>query len=113
MATIQHVHDDLAQKTVEILWETMGDDDVGSGVALGSYDELTVHVTGTFGGATVTIEGSPDDSAWVTMPDLNGTLLSLTAASVEKVGPAPKFIRPQTAGGSGTDVDVRLVARRK
>jgi len=96
-----------------ILWETMGDDDSGSAVETPDYPDKTFEVIGTFASATVILQGSSDGVVWTTLVDDTDTALSFTAASGFKlVKPNPLFIRAKTSGGSGTDVDVYVMATK-
>jgi hypothetical protein len=113
MATI------TADKTIreggvkKVIWETMGNDDTGTSISLADHPDKTVDFIGTFGGATVILQGSQDDATWSTMVDSGGTALSFTAASTLKlIRDNPFFIRAKTSGGSGTDIDVIISAVR-
>ena len=115
MPTIALAASKVQRAVQKWLWETMADDDVGgvAGADAGSpsFADKTVHVTGTFGGATVTIEGSNDGTNFVTLNDAGGSALSFTSAGLKTILENPLEIRPKTAGGSGTDVDVIIIAR--
>lgn len=71
-----------------------------------------VQVSGTFGGATITMQGSLDGSTWATLSDPTGTALTFTAAGLKGISEAAKFIRPLLSGGSGSSVTVRLFVRK-
>ncbi len=60
---------------------------------------------GTFGGSTVALEFSPDQS---TALDL-GSDAELTAAGVRVFELAPGFVRASITGGSGVSVDAQAV----
>lgn len=90
------------------LWETLTATDTGAplevanrGGAMGS-----VQMTGTFGG-TVTMQVSNDGTNWVTMKDLQGAEIALTAAGMADFTSGARYIRP-SAGSGVSDVDVRL-----
>ena len=91
------------------LWEAMGDDDTGAPVLVGERPDGSVQVTGTFGGATFTLEGSNDGTNFVVLRDDSGTTISLTSAGLQMFMQRTLWIRPQTSGGTGTDVDVYLL----
>jgi hypothetical protein len=71
----------------------------------------TVQVVGTFGGATVTLEGSNDGTNYVTMRDVDGADISFTAAGYAEFSTAFRYIRPASTGGTGDDVDVYICLR--
>lgn len=91
---------------------TLGNADTGAATILGSAPFKTVAVTGTFGGATVVVEGSNDNTNFFTLNDPSGTpaSLSFTAAGMKKVLENPIWIRARSSGGAGTAVVVTLVA---
>jgi len=71
----------------------------------------SVQVTGTFGGATVTMTGSNDKINYVTLPDLSNAAISLTTAGLLDFTTAALYVRPLISGGSANSIDVTLVMR--
>ncbi len=99
---------------LDILWETMTDDDVGSWVDCATFADKTVVFSGTIGGGTVIFQGSNDQTNVFTCKDHAGDVISITALTNPVgalVAESPRFIRPVTAGGSSNDIDVRVIAR--
>lgn len=100
-------------------WEALGNADDGAPVAIPYAADMTVQVTGTFGGATCVLEGSNDGTNWRTLHServasgggSNSVSLSFTSTGLDKVYETPVYVRPKTSGGTGTDLDVTLVAR--
>lgn len=111
MATITPVATVKDGRTHNLLWETMGIADTGASFEIPGAADKTVTVTGTFGSATVTLEGSNDDAIWFPLTDLQGADIALTVAGMKLIVENPRFIRPITSGGTGTDVDVIVLAR--
>lgn len=73
--------------------------------------DKTVQFVGTFGGATVALQGSNDGVNWESLTDPQGNAISKTSAALETVTENTLFIRPLVSGGGGTtDIDVYLVA---
>lgn len=88
-------------------WEALGDADDGAPVSVGYAADITVQAIGTFGSATVRLQGSNDGINWHNMTQKGGTTaLGFTAAGVHSINEMPAYIRPHTTGGTGTDVDV-------
>ena len=94
----------------KIIWETVANGDTilshrpeGTEGAIGS-----VQMTGTFG-AAVTLAGSNDGTNFVTLKDISGSDISLTAAGVVDFSTAALYIKPVEAGV--TDVDVTVILR--
>lgn len=88
-------------------------DGAGSAVELPEWSDNCVHIIGTIGGATVTIEGSNDGTNWLTLNHPGGAL-SFTAltAALKQVLERPRYIRPNITGGAATGIGVYLVMRR-
>lgn len=102
-----------------------------SGVVLYTYDnldtadssptalELTgtapalgfIQAVGTFGGGTVKLQGSNDNTNWVDLNDVTGTAIGLTAAGGAEFTTSALYIRPIITGGTGDDVDVYISLR--
>jgi hypothetical protein len=72
---------------------------------------LSVQVSGTFGGATITMQQSNNGTDFVALRDLSNTAISATAAAVFDVSTAAIYIRPQIAGGTSSVLSVRVVLR--
>lgn len=98
-----------------ITWETLTSSDANGA----SYEpELqraavaAVQFTGTFDSATAVLQGSNDGTNWVTLDDLSGVAISMTAAGAAEFSTAMLYIRPSTSGGGGSqDIDCIVVAR--
>lgn len=98
-------------------WADMATGDTGEPIRhLGCRDRC-VQFSGTFGGATVVLQGtngdgSADDAVWATLRDNVGVAISATAAAIRQLGDIPLWIRPSVSGGSGAAIDVVIVERR-
>lgn len=90
-------------------YSAMGDADQGSQFNSAQLQDKTVHCTGTFSSAVVTIQGSNDGTNWVTLADPQGNALTFSAAGMEVILENPLHLRPTTSGGSGADIDVVFV----
>lgn len=95
-------------QNVRAAWDTITNaNSDGEKIAIADYSDKTVQVFGTFGGATLTIQGSNDGgTTWATLHDAQGTDLAFTAAGMELIAENPLLIRPLLSGGAGSDVDV-------
>ena len=67
-----------------------------------------IHIFGTFGGATVTITGSHDDSNYFLIADAGDTDMSVTAEDWFEVSSGAMYVKPTISGGSGDSVTVSL-----
>jgi len=98
------------QRVQGIKWETVGNADVGQAHEMASWPDRTVHLFGTWGGATIVLQGSNDGTNWQTLRDPGGNNLSFTADGLKAILENPRYIRPSSSGGTGTDVDVIIYA---
>lgn len=78
------------------------------------WSDRTWQATGTFGGATVTIQGSNDGTNWFSLTNASGgAALTFTAAGGASSVELPRYTRPNlTVVGTGATVTVTVVARR-
>jgi ABC-type cobalamin transport system permease subunit len=70
-----------------------------------------VQVVGTFGGGTVRLQGSNDNTNWINLKDIAGTLIGITSDGGAEFSTSARYIRPLITGGSGDDVDVYMIIR--
>ena len=117
MATVEATRSEEYGQTHLHTWASLGADDDGSAVPIPGAADKSVHVTGTFDGTSVTLEGSnvPTPSAdadWFTLTDPQGDALTFAAAGGNIVIENTLWIRPHGSGGGGsTDVTVRVLSR--
>ena len=91
-------------------WETLTESDTAGPRIIPFKSDKTVSVTGTFGTATVVIQGSNDGTNWFTLTDAADAALSFTAAGLSEILENPLYIRPSASGGTGQDVDIIITA---
>jgi len=63
-----------------------------------------IYIYGSFGGATVTLEGSHDDSTW--FPITNASWTAKATTNIEFYG---NFLRGVVASGSGESINMVIV----
>lgn len=114
MSTVNHTKTQPSGiNSVELFtWAAMGGSDVGDAVGFPQNADKCVQIDGTFGSATVVIQGSNDGSKWFTLTDPQGNAISKTSAALEQIEEVPLYIRPSISGGTGSSINVRLLARR-
>lgn len=89
----------------------LGIADTGNPVTLTNHADRSVQVEGTFGGATVTVQGSNDGQNWETLRDPLGNLLTFTAAGLKQVLEMTIQTRVVSSGGTGTAVTATMAFR--
>lgn len=95
-------------------WTGLLNGDTGAAVELVDYADKTVTITGTFGtGGTLVLQGSNDGTNWFSLTDPQANAISKTAAAMEIVLEAPRYIRPNVTAGDGTtSLTVQMCCRR-
>jgi len=105
MATVNIASQDRQHGYLVVTWEGLGNADVGASYTPPTgYELVSAQVTGTFGGATVKAQGSIDGTNY---EDVEGT--GLTAAGLITPTHNTLSFRPETTGGTGTDVDASFL----
>lgn len=96
-----------------VTWKTLTESDTAAAYSPNSLEPIVgcVQVIGTFGGATVILQGSNDGTNWVGLKDTSGTAISLTAAGAAEFSTAMVYIRPSASGGSSQDLDIIVSLR--
>jgi hypothetical protein len=90
----------------------LGNADTGVQIDLTDYADRSVQVEGTFGSATITIQGSNDGTNWQTVRGPDSVALTFTASGLKQVLETTLYLRVISAGGTGTSVTVTLVGRK-
>lgn len=94
-----------------VSWSNLAGTDSGTPVNIGEYYDRSVQISGTFGGATVTIEGSNDGVNYLPLTDPQGNAISKTTASIEQIMELTRFIRPVVTGGTGSNLTITMYVR--
>jgi len=113
MATITPVRGSVHVGIESITWTGLSTADTATGVmVMGTAPIIgSIMVTGTFGGATITLQGSNDGTNYYAINDAAGNTIALTAAGIEDFSTAAAYIRPASSGGTGDDVTVVVTLR--
>lgn len=99
-------------------WPAMATGDVGQWVYSHSFGDRCVTCIGTFGGASVSWEGTNDDPNDPVAPtafplhDVFGNLLTTASGEGKSVLQTPLAMRPKVTGGSAVSVTPQMFARR-
>lgn len=113
MATITPTRSEAAYNVEQILWETLTSADTATAIQPAGLAPLagSVQATGTFGGATITMQISNDNTNWATLKDATGAALTFSAAGIADFSTSARYIRPSSSGGTSDDVDVTMILR--
>ncbi len=104
MATIAATTDrNTAAGATLVTWNAMATGDDGAAFGLNAAADITIQVTGTFGGSTVTFQGSNDGTNWHPLTQRGSTTnMAYTASANHICQEMPAFIRPVITGGTGS-----------
>lgn len=93
-------------------WAALATGDTGTPISGPGFADVSVQFGGTFGGATVTFEGSNDGTNYATLVDPFNVALSFAAAAGPiQVMPICLFIRPKITGGAGAAINIVAIMR--
>jgi hypothetical protein len=93
-------------------WTGIASGDTCEAVRRGAVRDRCVQVTGTFGAATIAIQGSNDSENYAALKDTLGNALSFTSAGIKQVLEIPLYIKPTISGSGGTGLTIVMVQRR-
>lgn len=105
MATRDYVQTEVrgfGDYAVKVIWTGLLADDDGDPLLAVAFRKMSIQFTGTFGGATIVLQGSNDGTNWVTLDDVEGAALSKSATGMETSGDFSLYVRPKVTGGDGT-----------
>jgi hypothetical protein len=102
------INRDVHPSALFVTW-SLGNADTGTAFLLPAAGDMTCHTFGTFGGATITWQGSSDGTNWHPMTQKGGTAnMAYTTTGNHSPNEMPPFIRPVSAGGTGTTITATL-----
>ena len=113
MPEISFTRNNITPGLVVFSWAAILPADTGMPVALNGGFPLSgsIQVIGTFGGATISLEGSNNGTDWVPLRDVNNALISLGATGMLDFSVACLSIRPAITGGTGSSLTVLICLR--
>lgn len=113
--TKEVVADKPGHKHTIIEWlgvNTVEDSSGSDAIELGACGPLaSVQVTGTFGGGTVSLQGSNDYNTYFTLKSVSGDDIAFSSAGLVEFSTTVLSLRVTCVGGSGNDLDVIVVSR--
>lgn len=94
-------------------WSAVTEGDTAAAIRFNGTETLaaSVQFTGTFGGATAVLQGSNDNTNWVTVQDLEGADISFTSSGAADFSSAMLWLRVSFSGGTSQSINAILVTR--
>jgi hypothetical protein len=71
----------------------------------------SVQIGGTFGGATVKLQVSNDNTTFYDLKDTSGTTVSATSGAIFELSSSAAYFKPSLTSGSANAVDITLILR--
>jgi hypothetical protein len=114
MAVISAAVSRISNNSAVVTWTgaTNGDTFQPVPTEFADYADRGIQVTGTFGGAAVSLQGSNDGVNFSNLSDPQGVTINLTAAGIRQVLEATLYQRPALSGGAGSLINVAMFLRR-
>jgi hypothetical protein len=112
MAVITPTIEHAGRESMRVIWANIGDADTCTAVQFPHARDKTVQVYGTFGGATIVLQGSLDEAiggTYVGLTDPQGNEISFTADGIEAVAENTQWVKPATSGGTSSSVTVTML----
>lgn len=109
--TISTVLDPGVFKVAVATWTPIGDADTCTAIPMSGSSDRSVQITGTFGSATIVIQGSNDGTNYAPLTDPQGNAISKTSAAIEQISELTRYIKPTTSGGTGSAITVSLLLK--
>jgi len=100
----------LYGKSSLVSWSALATGDTGAPIQGVGLSDRSVQFTGTFGGATVVLEGSNDGTNYVTLTDPAGVALSFTSAGLKQLLQITRYMRPSVSGGAAVAINCHLLS---
>lgn len=116
MATINPVLTKPGEFLVMVTWNDITQGDTVTGANIASYPDQTVIIDGSFGGATVFLEGAISTTTggggrWLTLTDAFNNAISATTTTIKNVLQTPVWVRPRLDAGSASSITVYLIGK--
>jgi len=97
----------------KVTWTPVTEADTCGPVDLTAFADKSIQVTGTFGGASVALQGSNDAGTnFLPLNDATGTVIAITTAKIKEVLEMTEQVKPVATGGTGQSLTVVILARR-
>lgn len=114
MATINPVILDVSDKgdgsTKTVIWTPVTESDTCAAVSLPELTDKSIHVSGTFGSASVAVKGSNNGGAsFASLNDPTGTVIAISGEAIKAVLENTLLVQPVASGGSGQTLKISML----
>lgn len=77
-----------------------------------AVSEISCHIVGTFGGATVTFKGSNYGADGIALSQMDGSAATALVEDIFSILDRPLYITPTHSGGSSESVSIYMLVRK-
>jgi type IV secretory pathway TrbL component len=102
----------FSRQLIQVTWNAVTEADTCAPVECGDFADRSVQIAGTFGAATVTFQGSNDDTTYSILTDPQGNNISKTSAGLEEITEVTAYAKPVATGGTSQSLKIVMVGRR-
>lgn len=115
MATINPTQVDVSSKgnrsAILVTWASVTEADTCTAISMPEFADKSIQVTGTFGGASVALQGSNDSSNFAALRDPSSTTIAITTAGIRAVLENTVQIKPVPTGGTSQSLTISVLCR--
>lgn len=99
-----------AGNCIRAVWTPVTENDTCRALYYPNFNDKSVQVLGTFGGATIAVHGSNDGgTTYAALNDPTGTAIGITSAKIKAVLENTEFVKPVISGGSSQSVTIAMM----
>jgi hypothetical protein len=112
MATITPTIVDIGPNTRVVTWTPIANADTAASVEIAGWKRASAQTLGTFGGTSVGLQSSGDDTNFAVQGNIAGTAIAHTVASISDLWLNARTIKPVLTGGAASSITHILVLRK-
>lgn len=96
--------------TLQVIWTPVTEADTCVAVEYPEFSDKSIQVLGTFGSASVALQGSNDSGVtFAALHDPGGTAIAITSAGIKAVLENSQQIKPVATGGSSQSLSIAML----
>ena len=97
--------------TILAIWGPFTESDACLPISYPAMSDKSVHVYGTFGSASVAVQGSNNGTSFAALNDPTGTVIAITTERIKAILENTMQIKPVATGGTGQSITVAILMR--
>lgn len=97
------------ESTYTVVWTPVTEADTCVAVQMPEYADRSIQVSGTFGGASVAVQGSNDGTNFAALRDPSSTTIAITTAGIRAVLENTYQTKPVATGGTSQSLTIAML----